>query len=288
MERELFALLLSVLDELDGVRHRPRKCQYTDRDILIVLLWAVLHDRPIDWACKRKNWPTHDRTRALPSGSTMSRRLRTESVCDLLLHWLLAANLVCDDGPLILDAKALAVAWHSADPDAGIGRGAGQLSKGYKLHAIVDRDGNLRAFVVFALNVSEQAAAEYLIDQLPQEHGRVLLADGNYDSNRLYDCAAEKGIQLIAERRYKQARGLGHHRHSPHRLEALRRMEADSDLLAERRLIEGCFGTLGNVVAGLSSLPNWARHWDRVERWVIGKLLIDAAHRRIRKHANAA
>ena len=232
MERELFALLLSMLDELDGVRHRPRKCQYTDRDILVVLLWAVLHDRPIDWACKRKNWPTHDRTRPLPSGSTMSRRLRTESVCDLLLHWLLAANLVCDDGPLILDAKALAVAWHSTDPDAGIGRGVGQLSKGYKLHAIVDRDGNLRAFAVFSLNVSEQAAAEHLIDQLPQEHGRILLA--------------------------------------------------------ERRLIEGCFGTLGNVVGGLSSLPNWVRHWDRVERWVICKFLIDAAHRRKRKHQIAA
>ncbi|HHN77792.1 MAG TPA: IS4/IS5 family transposase [Phycisphaerales bacterium] len=288
MERELFALLLSTLDELDGVRHRPRKCQYTERDILAVLLWAVLHDRPIDWACKRKNWPTHDRTRPLPSGSTMSRRLRTESVRDLLLRWLLAINLVRDDGPLILDAKALAVAWHSTDPDAGIGRGVGQLSKGYKLHAIVDRDGNLRAFAVLPLNVSEQAAAEHLIDQLPQEHGRVLLADGNYDSNRLYDRAADKGIQLIAERRYKRAKGLGHRRHSPYRLEALRRMEAAPDLLAERRLIEGCFGTLGNVVGGLSSLPNWVRRRGRVERWVIGKLLIDAAHRRKRKLPIAA
>jgi len=288
MERELFTQLLSVLDELDAARHRPRKCQYTDRDVLVVLLWAVLHDRPIDWACKRKNWPTHDRTRALPSGSTMSRRLRTESVRDLLLRWLLAANLVCDKGPLILDAKTLAIAWHSADPDAGIGRGAGQLSKGYKLHAIVDRDGNLRAFAVFPLNISEQAAAEHLIGQLPQEDGRVLLADGNYDSNRLYDCAAGKGIQLLAQRRYKQAKGLGHHRHSPHRLEALRQMESDPDLLHERRLIEGCFGTLGNVVGGLSSLPNWVRHGDRVERWVTVKLIIDAAHRRKRKHANAA
>jgi len=288
MERELFALLLSALDELDDARHRPRKCQYTDRDILVVLLWAVLHDRPIDWACKRKNWPTHDRTRPLPSGATMSRRLRTESVVDLLLRWLLAVNLVCDDGPLILDAKALAVAWHSADLDAGIGRGVGQLSKGYKLHAIVDRDGNLRAFVVFPLNISEQAAAEHLIDQLPQEDGRVLLADANYDSNRLYDCAAEKGIQLLAERRYKLAKGLGHCRHSPHRLEALRQMEADAGLLGERRLIEGCFGTLGNIVGGLSGLPNWVRSLGRVERWVITKLIIDAAHRRKRTHANAA
>lgn len=288
MERELFTLMLSVLDELDDVRHRARKCQYTDRDILVVLLWAVLHDRPIDWACKRKNWPTHDRTRALPSGATMSRRLRSESVVDQMLHWLLAMNLACDDGPLILDAKALAIAWHSADADAGVGRGVGQLSKGYKLHAIVDRSGNLRAFAVFPLNISEQAAAELLIEQLPQMNGRVLLADGGYDSNRLYDCAAGKGIQLLAERRYKQARGIGHCRHSPHRLEALRQMDADADLLSDRRLIEGCFGTLGNTVGGMSGLPNWVRRLDRVERWVITKLIIDAAHRRKRKCTNAA
>ena len=288
MERELFALLLTVLDQLDGVRSRPRKCQYTNRDILVVLIWAALHDRPIDWACKRKNWPAHDRTRALLSGSTMSRRLRTESVCNLLVRWLRAANLQCDDGPLILDAKALAIAWHSADPDAGVGRGVGQLSKGYKLHAIVDRDGNFRAFVVLPLNISEQAAAEQLIDQLSQEDGRVLLADGNYDSNRLYDYAAGKGIQLLAARRYKNAKGLGHCRHSPHRLEALRQMEADADLLAERRLIEGCFGTLGNIIGGLCSLPNSVRHEDRVERWVMAKLIIDAAHRRKRTRRNAA
>lgn len=288
MERELFTLLLGVLDDLDDARHRPRKCQYTDRDVVVVWLWAVLHDRPIDWSCKRENWPWHDRVRPLPSGSTMSRRLRSQSVSDLLLRVLVVLNAACSEGPLILDAKALPIAWHSADPDAGVGRGVGQLAKGYKLHVIVDRAGNLRAFAVLALNVSEPDAAALLIAQLDERGHRCVLADAGYDSNRLYDLAGARGIQLLAERRYKKAKGIGHHRHSPHRLEALRLMEREPRRLAERRRIEGCFGTLGNVIAGLNGLPNWVRRAHRVHRWVLTKLIIDAAHRRRRQALHAA
>lgn len=288
MERELFALMVAVLDAQADARYRPPKCQYTDRDILIVLLWAALHDRPIDWACQRRHWPPHDRVRPLPSGATMSRRLRTDSILELLLRLVLAIQLTSPDGLLLLDAKPLPIAWHSTDPDAGVGRGAGGLAKGYKLHTILDFDGNVQAFAVFPLNVSEQAAAELLITQLHGVEGRTMLADANYDSNRLYDLAGERGVQLLAQRRYQNAKGIGHHRHSPHRLEALRRMAEDETLLDPRRRIEGYFGTLGNVIGGLNGLPNRMRRLQRVERWVIAKLIIDAAHRRRRSKRHAA
>ncbi len=211
--------------------------------------------------------------------------MRSDSLGQLLLQIVLALNAVRVDGPLILDAKALAIAWHSADPDAG--RGAGQLAKGYKLHMIVDRGGNLRAFEVCALNVSEQTVARSLIAQLDRQR-RCMLADANYDSNRLDDLAGAKGIQLLAARRYKNAKGIGHHRHSPHRLAAIKEMQEDPRRLAERRRIEGCFGTLGNVIGGLNGLPNWVRRQHRVKRWVLTKLIIDATHRKRREAMLAA
>jgi hypothetical protein len=288
MERELFVLLLGVLDQLKAARRRARRCQYTDHDVVAVWLWAVLHDRPVAWACARVNWPSHDRVRALPSGATMSRRLRSVSVRAVLEQMLVALNAACVDGPLILDAKALPIAWHSADPDAGVGRGAGQLSKGYKLHVIVDLAGNLRACVVRSLKMSEHRAVALLLDQLDPGESRCVLADGGYDSNRLYDLVGARGMRLLAARRYRHARGIGHVRHSPHRLEALRRMELDPSCLHPRRRVEGCFGTMGNVCAGLNGLPNWVRREHRVERWVLTKLIIDAAHRRQRTARRSA
>ncbi len=288
MERELFDRVKRALDEVPGACRRPPNCQYTDRDVVLVLLWAVLHDRPIGWACRRENWPRHDRTRPLPSGSTMSRRLRTDAVWDLVLTVLEAMSRVdADDPVLIMDAKALPIAWHSADPDAGVGRGVGALAKGYKLHVIADRAGNLVSFAVLPLNVSEQAAAEWMLELVPQDRGGFVLADRNYDANRLYDAAGERGVQLLAERRYANARSIGHHRHSPHRLRALRLLKERRDLREHRRRIEGCFGTLGNIVGGLSPLPNWVRRLKRVERWVTVKLIIDAAHRQRRRELAA-
>lgn len=284
MERELFTIVTRVVDALAGTRTRPPKCQFSDRDIILVLVWAVLHDRPIDWACRRKSWPFHDRTRPLPSGSTMCRRLRTDSVLDLMLRVLQELNRVSvKDGVLILDAKALPLAWHTADPDAGVGRGAGALAKGYKLHMIVDGAGNLEAFAVLPLNVGEQAGARLLIHQLAVLGNRWMLGDSNYDCNHLYDAAGDIGVQLLAPQRCRNAKGLGHCYHSPHRLRALRLMKNLPLHRGVRRTIEGCFGTLGNVIGGLNGLPNWVRRLHRVERWVTVKLIIDAAHRRLRR-----
>ncbi len=281
MERELFALFTRVIESMPDARRRPPKCQYTDVHIVLIWFWAVLHDRPIDWACRRINWPWHDRTRALPSGSTMSRRLRRESVrrlCDAALSKLQAR---CPDslGVLVMDGKPLTTSGNSADPDAGFGRACGVMGKGYRLHAIADLAGNIRVHEVLPINVSEQIVARLLIERMPDPHGLTLLADANYDASVLYDLAAARGIRMIAGKRYKNARALGHVYQSPHRLEALALQARDPDVLAPRRRIESHFGTMGNVIGGLSPLPNSVRRLSRVRRWVMGKLIVDALHR---------
>jgi Transposase DDE domain len=290
MERELFVLLISIVDSLPEFRHRPAKARFTDRDIVLVWMWAVLHDRPIDWACKRQNWPWHDRKRPLPSGSTMSRRLRTESVRRLGPRVLEALRVPSTDprALLLMDGKPLPVSGISADRDVRYGRACGVMARGYKLHSITDSAGNHRVFEVMPLNVNEVKVAKTLLVRLPMTPNTRMLADGNYDCNELYDLAAARGVQLIAARRRRHARGMGHHSHSPHRLRAIRMRERSPRVLSPRRLIEGHFGTMGNVVGGLAPLPNHVRGLERVSRWVTAKLIIDALHRARRSRLRAA
>jgi len=289
MERELFARLCRTLETIPTVRRRPRKSTYTNAQVLVVALWAAIHDRPISWATRRSSWPFHDRTRALPSSATMSRRLR-KPVIAALLDDLIGALRLTGQGErtLIIDGRPLAIARHSADPDAAFGRAAGGLGKGYKLHAIVDLLGNCRCFRVEPLNVSEQAAAATLIAQLEDEPADTLLADANYDSNTLYELAGHRGVQMIAARRYKKAKSVGHRRHSEHRLHALTILANDPTAMNRRRFIESCFGTQGNVIGGLGPLPNHVRRLRRVRLWVAAKLAIDAAHRQRRAAQKAA
>ena len=58
--------------------------RYSAACIVGVYLWAVIHDRPTSWACQAINWPEDLRFSCLPSQSTMSRRLRSKAVQELL------------------------------------------------------------------------------------------------------------------------------------------------------------------------------------------------------------
>ena len=300
MERELFALFIEAIDAMPQARRRPPKARYTDRDIVLVWLWAVLHDRPIDWACRREHWPWHDRKRGLPSGSTMSRRLRDPAIETLVLAVLDALRVPVEadhDGEapaFIIDGKPLTVSGNSADRDAGFGRACGVMGKGYKLHQIIDMAQNTVVFAVFPLNVSEQTVAMELIEQLGERVASTgdgapptVLADGNYDTNNLYEAAAAHGLRWLAAWRRPWSKGLGHRRHSEHRVRAIALQCADRSVLAPRRRIESSFGTLGNVVGGLGPLPNAVRGLPRVRRWVAGKLVIAAIHR-VRRRRQAA
>lgn len=283
MERELFTVLMRALDSISATRQRPYKGTYTHRSVLAVAIWAAIHDRPISWATQTGNWPSHDRTRALPSSATMSRRLRSDAIVAIIdtLPGLLRLH-GRGERTLIIDGRALTIARHSADPDAKFGRASGGLGRGYKLHAIVDSLGNCRDFRLEPLNISEQVVAHKMITRLEPGEADTLLGDKNYDSNKLYEIAGERGVQLIAPRRYEKAKGIGHHWHSEHRLRALGMLREDPGVMRGRRFIESCFGTQGNRIGGLGPLPNHVRRLGRVPLWVALKLAIDAAHRWIK------
>lgn len=289
MERELFTLIIEALNALPDARQCPAKSRYSHRQVLAVAFWAALHDRPISWATQRRNWPFHDRTRVLPSNATMSRRLRDPAI-HRIIDRLIKSLWVRGDVPrtLILDGRSLVVATHSCDMNATFGYGAGGKRRGYKLHAIVDLLGNCVVHRVEPLNVSEQVVAREMIASLEHRAADILLADGMYDVNKLYEMAGARGIQMLAERRYKKAKGIGHHRHSVHRVRGLKIMKEEPDLLGARRFIESCFGTQGNQAGGLGPLPNHVRGLGRVRRWVGLEMLIDAAHRKKRRESKTA
>lgn len=289
MERELLGLLLGVARSLDdATRRRPRE-SYSDLDVLAVLLWAALRDRSILWATDIRNWPLCDRRRRLPSPATMSRRLRGDAI-HALLEGLIAALRVRGEGDrtLIIDGRPLRVARHSGDPEARFGRAAGGLDNGYKLHEIADLLGNCRAFCVRPMNEAEQSVARDLIARVAPGEADELLGDANYDSSDLYSLAEERGMMMVAQRRRKQAKGLGHRRQNPLRLRSIEAQTREPDLLARRRRIESCFGTQGNTPGGLGPLPNHVRRLRRVRLWVAAKLAIDAAHRHRRLTRRAA
>lgn len=284
MERDIWTLIRNALRRLP--RTRPRNAVYTDAQVIAVLLWAALHDRPVSWACERRNWPIQAWRRRLPDQSTMSRRLRMPGT--LVTLWELA--FVLQRGRkagevLVLDGKPLEVSEHTRDPDARSGRGAGRYAKGYKLHACADPAAQVfLGWDIHPLNVAETTTAARIIGRrrtrLPK--GALLLGDKLYDSNPLHAAVARRGGQLIAPRK-RPGTGLGSGRHHPHRLESIRFTEGSeaslwNEVLApQRTAIERFFGTMASFGGGLYGLPPWVRRLPRVRVWVNAKICINAA-----------
>jgi hypothetical protein len=257
-----------------GNNKRPKKATYSDADIVLTYLWSVLHDRPVCWACKKSSWPVYYRKRKLPNASTMTRRLRTEAIRQLMAK--VEQELIARCPASVcrwIDAKALRIGNYSKDKDAGYGPAEGGMAKGYKLYAVADQSQGFVTWKVRPMNHCESTVARDLIGQLDSEG--YLIGDGAYDKNRLYDLAWEKSIQLIAPQRIKNAKGLGHYRQSPHRLRSLAMIETSlgQALLDSRLQIERMFGQLTNLGCGLSPLPNWVRTQFRVEMWVCAKMI---------------
>ena len=294
MEGRIFKLLYVQLQQLAKSRAFKAK-RFSDAAIVATYLWAALWERPTSWACEPGNWPREWRWRVLPSGSTMSRRLRTVGVLTLLeqvgaeLRDLFPSGL-CK----WIDSKVLEVSVYSKDVDARIGHGRGFAAKGYKLHAIFDPFSRLPdAWTLAPMNRHEAAIARSLLLKMPADSAAYLLGDNAYDSNPLYDLAAEKNTRLLAPRR-PSAKSLGRRRHSPHRIEGQARLanplrvtgqrESFAQAMLKTRIgIEQSFAFLGNVPSGLHGLPNWVRHPHRVATWIAAKLLIIAAHAALTK-----
>ena len=121
MEGELWKGLYRIVSEV-GKNYRSPAVQFSNPLIVLVYLWAVLHDRPVSWACRCENWPAAQGPLALPSPATMSRRLRRLRVLALLtaVENALRAQLP-QRWVKSLDAKPLVVGGFSKDRDAARG-----------------------------------------------------------------------------------------------------------------------------------------------------------------------
>jgi len=266
MERELWSVVERRLGTLPA--GWPPRAQFSDRQVVRVILWAALHDRPIDWACRRSSWPRG--TGRLPSTSTVSRRSRTLSVMKLLRRLSprgRAGTLLCIDG------KPLVVGVFSKDRQARFGHADGGKRRGYKLHAACDRRGRILAFGVRPMNEAECVAARPLVARAAGA-GAVVLGDASYDSNELYRCAARSGARLTAPRRKPGRSVSASHDQAPDRLLAIGRLEGDEAKRRQasrlRSVIERAFGWL--TMLGGGTPPPWARTLRRVRRWVMAKL----------------
>jgi hypothetical protein len=94
MEHELWSeLSAAMFDVARAQAHRAgARFTHSHERVVRVYLWAVLHDRPVSWACDARNWACDARNWTghvrppdpLPSQSTMSRRTRTQAFEDFL------------------------------------------------------------------------------------------------------------------------------------------------------------------------------------------------------------
>jgi hypothetical protein len=275
MERELWKVLYRLAKQLDKAWG---KWLYSAADILITYFWAVVHDRPQNWATDSENWPADLLPARLPPQSTLSRRMRTPETVELLLRIeqdLLQLLLTDDEWVRIIDAKPLVVSGVSKDPDVGYGHAAGSWQKGYKLHAIWGAGPMPVAWGLAPMNASEKTMARHLIGSSPGSG--YLLGDAQFDVGYLYDSSAEVGYQLVVKKTSHRGRGgLGHRRQSPFRLRSIELLKTafGKALYRYRRAIERKFSALTTFGGGLGPLPAWVRRLPRVRNWVHAKLLI--------------
>jgi hypothetical protein len=257
---------------------------YSDALIATMFFWAVWHDRPQCWACRRDSYNGLFRPRQLPSVSEFNKRIRSERITGLLdtVFEILSSNEAPDD-VCLLDSRPLTVGACSKDSAAKAGRVYGGFARGYRLHALVAENGVVLSWTLTAMNVAESTAARTLLPQAPSG-GRVL-ADANYDRTPLYDCAREHGLDLLA--RPKKNAGCGHVRQNPIRLAAIECWRQNPKHYQRRRdQVERAFAWQSSFGGGLSPLPAWVRTPPRVYRWVQAKLVIN--HVRIHERKNAA
>lgn len=286
MEGQLWNGIVMVLTQV--CKRARRACEdFSDEDIVRVYYWAVIHDRPVSWACQAKNWPLHARRKPLPSETTMSRRQRTLHVIRLLNAVEQRVTKPVGSGLYwMIDGKPLVIGGCSKDRQAGYGKAAASKAKGYKLHAIVAPDGSLAAWRIAPMNKDERVMAKRLL-KTSDIQGYVV-ADANYDSNALHSiCDARGNCQFVTPRRYGPGKNIGHRAQSPGRLRSIALLENPrplfgEQLLHERIAIERCFGNATNWGGGLTHLPAWVRTHHRVRRWVQAKLTLTALRRAIR------
>ena len=279
MELQLFKAIVKLIVQLS--KPMPSKnFDYDDVQILKVWFWAVIHDRPMSWAVQLRHWPIHLRRGKLPSDSQMSRRLRTPSIRRIFQALEERIIRPKDSSCLnwFIDGKPLVIGGSSKDRQAGYGRAAGGKAKGYKLHVLLGKNGELAQWRVAPMNKDERVMAERMLKSA--DIAGYVTGYGNYDSNRLHKICDEKGnLQFVAPRRYGKDAGLGKRPQTAGRLRSKAILEEPfaqfgQGLLAQRDSLERYFGNCTSWGGGLTHLPPWVRTFYRVYRWVQAKLLL--------------
>jgi hypothetical protein len=171
----------------------------------------------------------------------MTRRLRRPQLQKLLAE--MEKSLVNRSPRSVcrwIDGKPLAIGGASKDNESSFGYGASCLCKGYKLYAVGDLNQGFVKWTVRSMNHGEPKVAAELIAQL--DHGGYLVGDAAYDSNKLYEAASKRTIQLVAAR--KPGKTLGHRRHSKYRIRSRELLERPfgQSLIIARGSIERMFG----------------------------------------------
>ncbi len=256
--------------------------RYSDAIVSLIYLFGVLYDRSTCWAHNKKNWPLWARRLQFPSYSQLMRRLKKPQVMQMIQQMNQEFHGPMEAGnDKICDGKPLTVGGFSKDPDARRGKVPAGWAKGYKLHAIIDENnGKIDAFTVTPLDVGEPTTACRLVRKMNLDHAKIR-GDSNYDSNPFYAEVAKAGGRLIAPRK-KPYTSLGHHKHHPDRLRAIRELEMSElvhdDHEKHRIRIEQGLAQLTNLSFGLAPLPNFVRRLHRVRRWVAGKIMFYHAY----------
>lgn len=283
MEAQSYRRVCRLLRQLAPHGRRKRQ-QFSDATVVAVYFWATQCDRPVSWACDERNWPRPLRDQllgpTLPSQPTMSRRMRTVGVLQLIervqrkLAEALEQKVVKS-----MDSKPMRVGNYSKDRDARRGRAAGEMARGYKLHAITSGKA-FRHWTLTGMNANDQIGAELLLPHL--KGWGYVAADNGYDANAVYQQASAVNHQLIAPPRPSNAHVRDVRRNTPQRIRSLD-LFADplrhcglkqgfaSSLVRARGQVERNFGNL--VMAGLWAPPPWVRTPHRVAAWAAAKLI---------------
>ena len=293
MEAKLYAALYKLVSSL--AHPRRKRCRFNDRIIVMVYLWSVLFDRPVCWACDQDNWFGKNDFE-LPSDTTMSRRLRTPSVLQLIERALAAGSELFGPAPLLkqMDSKPMYVGPYTKDKDAKSGRVAqGKMACGYRLHTL-NHGRNVKFFQIAPMSEHDSAVAPALLDHL--EGGGYVAADNAYDNNDLHKKSADKNHQLVAPARACNKGVRDTKYNCPQRLRALDMLDSPlekcglepkfgKELYNGRQPVESGYG--GLTMQGLHYLPAWARGPRRVALWAAGKVLLHTLRCAIRQRLTA-
>jgi hypothetical protein len=296
MEAKVYRALLKILSSIAHARRGPRR-QFDDAWIIMIYLWSVINDRPVSWACDRHNWERDRCEGPLPSNATMSRRLHTVGVLQLLERLLMKLTDALPT-PLVktLDSKPMIVGAYSKDRDAKRGRlSERQFARGYRLHALCHGRA-VRSWLIASMNEHDSILGPSLLARL-EGGGGYAVADNAYDTNECHARASSADHQLVAPPRFvnRHVRDAKHNR--PERLRALDLLASPLERCGEpgrfgialynlRERAESCFGELS--IKGLNYLPAWVRGPRRVALFTAAKLILQAQRCLQRKGLNVA